>query len=127
MFWNICFLASLFFICYAKPLDENTQAKSPVPSATTAASVSKSAGDVAVETPVQRIFLDEDSCDPNQQKLINIAWQDAALLARVAIGGRYEHSPLVPTLDTGTLDLFAPLSTSNYKSNPKPKSKIDHH
>jgi hypothetical protein len=73
-------LASFCLVAYGKPIDGDSLPKR-APDATTT-------GSATVQTPVQRIFLDTDTCDDGQQKQINQAWQDAGLLAAAAAGGR---------------------------------------
>lgn len=53
-----------------------------------AAASSTVSGGATVQTPLQRIFLDTDTCTEPQQSAVKQAWSDAGLLALAAAGGR---------------------------------------
>lgn len=71
------------------PPPSSTAAPPPPPPSTAAQPPATVTGDVTAQGPITRIFADTDTCSNTQQKQINEAWNDAALLAKAALGGRY--------------------------------------
>jgi hypothetical protein len=90
-------LASLLLLSYAKPIYEGAPNDIEGPhlaekaDSTSSSATSTTTRDVTVQTPVQRMFLDTDTCTEPQQTTINIAWQDAGRLATAAAGGKYVY------------------------------------
>lgn len=78
------------------PPNINPASGEPVPSPDAPAPSPSASGDVAVATPVQRIFLDTDTCSDQDQATINQAWTDAGLLAKAAAGGSLNYDYTIP-------------------------------
>lgn len=79
MLLTTLFLASLFSVSFAKPIDEHIlQKKTATPTPT-------ASGDASVQTPVQRIFVDTDTCTDDQQKQINQVCKETFSLLQTKI------------------------------------------
>jgi hypothetical protein len=85
------FMISPWLFSYASALvaDIPNLPKRTASSPTSTASASTSSGDATTLGPANRIFLDADTCTEPQQRQIEQAWKDAALLASAAVGGQY--------------------------------------
>lgn len=79
----------LFSYASALVADIPNLPKRTASSPTSTASASTSSGDATTLGPANRIFLDADTCTEPQQRQIEQAWKDAALLASAAVGGQY--------------------------------------
>lgn len=105
MLFHFLLLTTPWLVSHAKPIDgsnlqltqgPNLAKRAMITQTSAAAATSTVSRGTTVQTPVQRIFLDTDTCTEAQQKVINQAWEDAGLLAQVAAGGRYvQVSPRV--------------------------------